>query len=333
MARIEGLPEREAGLLGRLAYRFSRHRFGKVAEPIEVMARHRNVLLGSAAMELALDRSTAVDDRLKKLAEVKVALVAGCEFCVDIGSMIGRGIGIPDEKLRDLPRFEESGAYSRPERLVLGYAVAMTKTPVEVPEQLFGALREFLDEKQMIELTTAIAWENFRARANHAIGIGPQGFSEGSYCFVPEAAGSSHRSGTGAMNAAAPALEPFVRQWAILLTTYRRDGTPVGTPVNVAVEGGRAFFRTWDTAWKLGRIRNLPEVEVCPSTPRGRPTGAEIHARARVLEGEESAHASRALARKYPILHGVLVPLFHRLRGNVTVHVELIPATREDGTG
>lgn len=193
MARIEGLPEREAGLLGRLAYRLSRRRFGKVAEPIEVLARHRNVLLGSAAMELALERSTAVDDRLKKLAEVKVALVAGCEFCVDIGSMLGRGIGIPDEQLLDLPRFEQSGAYSRLERLVLEYAVAMTKTPVEVPEELFAALRELLDEEQMIELTTAIAWENLRARANRALGIGSQGFSGGSYCPVPEASGSHSR--------------------------------------------------------------------------------------------------------------------------------------------
>lgn len=135
------------------------------------------------------------------------------------------------------------------------------------------------------------------------------------------------------MSATTPALEPFVRQWAILLTTYRRDGTPVGTPVNVAVEGDRAFVRTWDTAWKLGRIRNDPEVEVCPSTARGRPTGPAVRARARVLEGEESAHASRLLARKYPVSHGVLVPLFHRLRGNVTVHIELTPTKREEGPG
>jgi uncharacterized protein len=45
-----------------------------------------------------------------------------------------------------------------------------------------------------------------------------------------------------------PALEPFVHQWAVLLTTYRRDGTPVGTPVNIAVEGDHAYVRTWDTS-------------------------------------------------------------------------------------
>ena len=39
-------------------------------------------------------------------------------------------------------------------------------------------------------------------------------------------------------------LKPFIRQWTVLLTTYRRDGTPVGTAVNIAVDGDRAYVRT-----------------------------------------------------------------------------------------
>lgn len=129
------------------------------------------------------------------------------------------------------------------------------------------------------------------------------------------------------------ALEPFVRQGTILLTTYRRDGTPVGTPVHVAVDGDRAFVRTWDTTWKLKRIRRNPGVEICPSTPGGRTTGQAIRARARVLEGEESAYAGRKLARKYPVLHGFLIPLAHRLRGNETIHIELRPVEDREGAG
>jgi uncharacterized protein len=123
------------------------------------------------------------------------------------------------------------------------------------------------------------------------------------------------------MNEATQILEPFVGQWAVSLTTYKRDGTPVGT----AVEGDRAYFRTWDTAWKLRRIRNNPEVQFAPSTARGKPTAPAIEARARVLEGEGSARAGKLLASKYPALHGLLVPLVHRLRGNKTMHVELSP--------
>ena len=129
------------------------------------------------------------------------------------------------------------------------------------------------------------------------------------------------------MTASTSALEPFVDQNTVLLTTYRRDGTGVGTPVHIAVDGERAFIRTWDTAWKLRRIRNNPEVEVAPSTVGGRPTGPAIRARARVLGGAESKYAAEMLSRKYPILHGVLIPRLHRLRGNRTMHIELTPVT------
>lgn len=127
-------------------------------------------------------------------------------------------------------------------------------------------------------------------------------------------------------------LEPFVRQTTVLLTTYRRNGAAVGTPVNIAVDGSRAFFRTWDTTWKLKRIRNNPEVEVAPSTIGGKPTGPSIRARARVLSGNEAAYAARAIARKHPILHGFAVPLLHRLRRNKTMHVELTPVVRQLNT-
>jgi hypothetical protein len=65
----------------------------------------------------------------------------------------------------------------------------------------------------------------------------------------------------------------------------------------------------------------------------GVPTGPEIRARARILVGEESTAAGRALARKYPVLHGVLIPLMHRLRRNRTVHVGLTPVGDERPSG
>lgn len=113
----------------------------------------------------------------------------------------------------------------------------------------------------------------------------------------------------------------LAEEMTVLLTTFRRDGTPV----NLAVEGDRAFFRTWSTAGKTKRIRNNPEVEVAPSTLRGKPTGLPVRARARRLQGEDSRYASRAIARKHPVIHGRIIPVFHRLRGNATVHFELTP--------
>ncbi len=70
----------------------------------------------------------------------------------------------------------------------------------------------------------------------------------------------------------------------ILLTTYRRDRTPVATPVSIAFDGDRAFFRTWHKAQKAKRLRNNPNVEVAPSTLRGEPTGPAIPAKATLLK-------------------------------------------------
>ena len=109
----------------------------------------------------------------------------------------------------------------------------------------------------------------------------------------------------------------------VLLTTYRRNGSPVNTPVHLAIEDGRAFFRTFDRAGKIKRLRRNPQVEVAPCTARGRVTGRALSATARILTGDGAARARRALAGKYPFIHGVLVPMAHRLRGYRTVHLEL----------
>lgn len=125
-----------------------------------------------------------------------------------------------------------------------------------------------------------------------------------------------------------PVLAPFVRQKTVLLTTYKRDGTEVGTPVSIVVDGDRAYVRSYAKAFKTLRIRNNPEVRVAPSTARGRVTGTAFRAHARRLGGVEDARARHLLGRKQPLLHGVAVPWMHRVaRGKTgdTVHFEITP--------
>lgn len=82
--------------------------------------------------------------------------------------------------------FEGSAVLSEEEKLVLRYATAMTATPVSVSDELFAQLRLRFTEKQLVELTSSIAWENFRARFDHAFGIESEGFSEGAFCPLPD---------------------------------------------------------------------------------------------------------------------------------------------------
>ncbi len=104
-----------------------------------------------------------------------------------------------------------------------------------------------------------------------------------------------------------------------LLTTYKRDGTPVATPVNVVVHGDDAYFRTWSTSGKAKRLRRTPRVELQPCGPRGKPkSDAKVAAVAALLEGKASEAAAAALARQHPLVHGLVVPRLHRLRGWIT---------------
>ena len=124
------------------------------------------------------------------------------------------------------------------------------------------------------------------------------------------------------------AFAPVKDAKTILLTTYKRDGTAVGTPVSIAFDGDRAFFRSYDKAWKTKRLRRDPRVLIAPATLRGKPTGPAIQARATLLEGEQARVAARALARRQRVLQGVLVPTAHRLMRYHTMHYELAPDPR-----
>ncbi len=118
-------------------------------------------------------------------------------------------------------------------------------------------------------------------------------------------------------------LDSFTDQWAVLLTTFRRDGTPVGTPVSLAIDGDRAFIRSPGSGGKVKRIRRDPRVQVAPCTARGRQTGPSVPALARPVQGADAKRAARALRRKHPFLQGILVPLAHRLLRCGTAYYEL----------
>ncbi len=120
-------------------------------------------------------------------------------------------------------------------------------------------------------------------------------------------------------------FEPIMSASTVQLTTYKRDGTAVSTPVSIAFDHDRAYFRSYDKAWKTRRLRRNPVVDVAPSTFRGKVTGPHLSGTARLLDGGEAQVAARALARRHPVLQGALVPLMHRLLRYRTMHYELEP--------
>jgi uncharacterized protein len=119
----------------------------------------------------------------------------------------------------------------------------------------------------------------------------------------------------------------------VQLTTFRRSGAAVPTAVHIVLDGDEAFFRTWDTTGKAKRLRHNPEVRVAPSTIAGRPRGPALAARAYLLDGEASERAARLLARRHPVLHGRLIPWYHRRRGWTTQQYRLQPPSAGPASG
>ena len=79
---------------------------------------------------------------------------------------------VTDEEIREVQNWEHSKILGEREKVVIEFAEEMSKTPVRITDEIFGRLKKYFDDDQIVELTSSIAYENFRARFNHALGIG-----------------------------------------------------------------------------------------------------------------------------------------------------------------
>jgi len=85
----------------------------------------------------------------------------------------------------------------------------------------------------------------------------------------------------------------------IALATFRKTGVPVYTPVWFAEENDKLYFMTSSKLGKVKRIRNNRQVKIAPCTMRGKITGPEFSAIARILPAEDAARVRRAINAKY----------------------------------
>ncbi|MEV6015421.1 MULTISPECIES: PPOX class F420-dependent oxidoreductase [unclassified Streptomyces] len=112
----------------------------------------------------------------------------------------------------------------------------------------------------------------------------------------------------------------------LLITSFRKNGTGVATPVWVVRDGAALGAWTVADSWKVKRIRNRADVLVGPCDVRGRPTGDAVPATAEILDATETARYRKLLARKYGVM-GRLTLLGSRLRrgdsGTVGIRITL----------
>jgi AhpD family alkylhydroperoxidase len=178
MASTTRIPKAElTGIYGAIIKRMARKLLGQVPESVEVAWHHRKVLQLSLGMGRKVEKWDQCDESLKSLAQMAVASLVGCSFCLDFGYFQAKNHGLDLTKAREVPRWRLSRVFTELERDVMEYAEAMTQTPPMVTDELSAKLLEALGPPALIELTTVIGLANFMTRSNVACGIESQGFA------------------------------------------------------------------------------------------------------------------------------------------------------------
>jgi 4-carboxymuconolactone decarboxylase len=193
MARIEPVSPQDAGEDIATTYQYVRAGFvqmtgndtKRMIEPLEVYAHVPSLFQGILALAQASAAAKGLPHRYEKLGTLRAATMTHCEYCIDLASQASRQSGLSDEELLALANYQTSDLFSEVDKLVLDYATGMSRTPVDVSDELFAALQDHFDDGQLVELTHHIALENLYGRFNHALGIGSSGLTEGMVCAVP----------------------------------------------------------------------------------------------------------------------------------------------------
>ena len=188
MARITPLEGRTTPLVLRLLNLASRRLYGQDMAPAKVLAHNQRFLLASLGMSLFAQGKTRLDPAIRLLAMHLVAEINGCSWCLDFGAAVAQRRRIDAAKLRAVGEYATSPLFTPAERAALAYTAEATQVGARVAETTFAALRTHFSEREVVELTAAVAAENFYNRFNAPLEIEAQGF-----CALPVRGVASER--------------------------------------------------------------------------------------------------------------------------------------------
>ncbi len=177
------------GLYGKAVASFARRTYGQIPDNVYVLWHHRKGLWATFGFERRVAKFDSLDANLKTLAVMSSAAVLGCSWCLDFGYYMAHSEGLDVDKVREVPRWRSSTAFTDLEREVMDYSEAMTETPMRVSDEMVSSLSAQLGVPAVVELTQMVAIENERSRFNCAMGLASQGFSD--VCELPLAAAGS----------------------------------------------------------------------------------------------------------------------------------------------
>jgi AhpD family alkylhydroperoxidase len=160
----------------RLFFRRQARKYGRTLSPSWLWGRFPGHFGGLLFLLWRFQRgSFPVDTGLRSLVSARVAQLNGCAFCVDLNAYNLLQAEGSTAKAEQVERWRETSLYSDRERAALEYAEAMTDTNRRVLPEQIEALRPHFDDDGIVALTAWIAFQNFAAKFNAALGAEEHG--------------------------------------------------------------------------------------------------------------------------------------------------------------
>lgn len=152
-------------------------KYGKALDSAYVWAKNPKLFFGVSLLFGFLDRKKSpLPARLRSLVIVQVSHINGCPFCIDLNSSVLIKRAGNEAILDELKNWQSSTVITDSEKAALDYAQKITDTSQDADDTCFSHLQKYFNEKQIIELTALIAFQNLSSKFNRALRIEPQGF-------------------------------------------------------------------------------------------------------------------------------------------------------------
>lgn len=125
-----------------------------------------------------VEKWNQLDGNLSCFAVMAAAAEIGCSFCLDLNYFMSHHRKLDEAKVRQVPRWRETEAFTPLERQVMEYAEGMCQTTPQVTDEMSAALLQELGAPALVELTAKVAFMNATARSNIALGIHSEEYAQ-----------------------------------------------------------------------------------------------------------------------------------------------------------
>ena len=169
MARVAYVEQDQAADSLKPIYEGITRKTGHVTNFLKVLARSPELFHGFLAINGSLGKFS-LDRKLRELAYLYTSELNGCDYCCSHHRQGAAKAGASDRQIEEITRFETSDAFDDRTRLVLRYAEQVTRTG-RVDSGLADQIKAVLNDRELVELTAAIALANFTNRINTALEV------------------------------------------------------------------------------------------------------------------------------------------------------------------